>query len=217
MGNEDVESEHGFAQWARIVAGAVSLLMLLVGIVAIFLADGGVATAVLLAVAGVLGYVALANDRIREVSTSGVSFFQQESARVVKAALSSAETPTEVQEFLTRKLEPHHEEFPQNLRRDFREASDRVAGTKADLLGELCDQLEIPRVALGVGGSVPSRVFRSAAVAVGVPAQGSMPEVAGRIVEKAGLAWDAGDWSTGSTVTLSGLRKVVFAVRRLLE
>jgi hypothetical protein len=65
---------------------------------------------------------------------------------------------------------------------------------------------------LGVGSSLPVQMFKDAARVAGVSSQGSMPEVAQRIVESVGQIWSTtfDSRSTpsggGSTVTLPGLK-----------
>jgi hypothetical protein len=71
---------------------------------------------------------------------------------------------------------------------------------------------------LGVGSSVPSRLFTDAARYVRVSADGTMPERAERIALAAGLEWNASHDSRrtpsrgGSTVTLAGLNRVLEAL-----
>lgn len=92
--------------------------------------------------------------------------------------------------------------------------------TKQDLLDELCDELGIPREKVGVGSSLPSHVFDAAAARAGVR-PGSMPEIGRAITEKVGRAWTSDCDSTGSvsgggsTVTATGLRALIDALRRL--
>jgi Fic family protein len=74
---------------------------------------------------------------------------------------------------------------------------------------------------LGVGSSVPSRLFTDAARYAAVSDAGSMPERARRIVEAAGLEWTSAHDSTtsaskgGSTVTLAGLNRLLDALMLL--
>jgi serine/threonine-protein kinase HipA len=83
-----------------------------------------------------------------------------------------------------------------------------------DRLGALLDR----RYELGVGSSVPSAVFDDAARRAGVATGGTMPERAQRVVEAAGLPWDATFDSRnspsggGSTVTLAGLERLIDAL-----
>jgi hypothetical protein len=56
------------------------------------------------------------------------------------------------------------------------------------------------------GSSLPAALFDDAARFAGVPVRGNMPDRARSVVEAAGLEWRPADFSTGSTVTLTGLR-----------
>lgn len=79
-------------------------------------------------------------------------------------------------------------------------SSARFAGrTKQDALNDLCDITGSPRQLVGEGSSLPSNVFKVAAVKAGVPTTGSMPEIAEAIVKKAGLTWGPDCDSRGST------------------
>lgn len=94
---------------------------------------------------------------------------------------------------------------------------------KQDVLNDVTDMLDLPRIVLpkGGGSSLPSEVFDVAAKRVGV-ASGSMPRVCEAIVRKAGhdylTAYDSrGTLSGGgSTVTLPGLQALRKALGELL-
>ena len=92
--------------------------------------------------------------------------------------------------------------------------------TKQDVLNDICDELAIHREVVGVGSSLPSAVFESAAVRCGVRVR-SMPEIGEAIAKKAGLSWgpdcdSRGSLSGGgSTVTADGLRRMLEALRVL--
>lgn len=89
--------------------------------------------------------------------------------------------------------------------------SKRVA---LERLGRLLEQT----YDLGVGSSVPSRLFTDAARFARVSDEGSMPERAQRVVEAAGLHWTEQHDSRktpsrgGSTVTLAGLNRILEAL-----
>lgn len=68
------------------------------------------------------------------------------------------------------------------------------------------------RYDLGVGSSVPQQLFTDAAHFAGISDKGAMPERARRIVQAAGLEWTTAHYSAGSTVTLSGLNRVLDAL-----
>lgn len=93
--------------------------------------------------------------------------------------------------------------------------------SKQELLNEMCDLLGLQRESVGVGSSLPSRVFETAASRTNVQL-GSMPEIGERLASRAGLAWGSNCDSRGtisgggSTVTLEGLSVVVRALRALL-
>jgi len=92
---------------------------------------------------------------------------------------------------------------------------------KQDQLDRLCEQLGIPKVQVGVGSSLPSHVFESAARQCRVPL-GSMPEIGEALARRAGLLWSADCDSRGtisgggSTVTREGLDVINRAVAGLL-
>ncbi|GMA87489.1 hypothetical protein GCM10025868_27390 [Angustibacter aerolatus] len=94
--------------------------------------------------------------------------------------------------------------------------------SKQDQLDALCRQLRIPPASVGVGSSLPSAVFDSAARACGVRL-GSMPEIGQAIATKAGLTWTASCDSRetvsggGSTVTRDGLEVMNRAVAIILR
>ena len=92
--------------------------------------------------------------------------------------------------------------------------------SKQDCLTTLCGLLGLPGLAIGVGSSVPSELFDAMADRLGVP-HGSMPEIAEAVARKAGVGWSAACDSRGtlsgggSTVTLTGLQRLVRAVGKL--
>ncbi len=93
--------------------------------------------------------------------------------------------------------------------------------TKQDVLNDICDILEMRRMTVSLGSSLPSTVFAEAARQAGV-ASGSMPEVCERIVHRAGHRWSPAYDSRGSmsgggsTVTLEGIQAMREALRPLL-
>ncbi|MCO7237925.1 hypothetical protein [Aeromicrobium sp. CnD17-E] len=93
--------------------------------------------------------------------------------------------------------------------------------TKQDVLWEICEALDLPKMSVGVGSSLPSEVFDAAARQFGLPS-GSMPEVGESVARKAGLSWPADVDSRGSvsgggfTGTLEGLKIMRDALRLLL-
>lgn len=92
--------------------------------------------------------------------------------------------------------------------------------SKADALGEI-GRLLGRRYELGPGSTIPSAMFSDASERAGVAADGPMPERAERVAVAAGLTWasdhDSRDTPSGggSTVTLTGLNKLVDALRIL--
>jgi hypothetical protein len=95
--------------------------------------------------------------------------------------------------------------------------------TKQEVIDDICQLLQIPQVILrkGGGSSLPSEVFKAAAVRVGVR-YSSMPAACEAIVRRAGMHWEPGYDSRGSrsgggsTVTLEGIRAMRAALGRLL-
>lgn len=65
------------------------------------------------------------------------------------------------------------------------------------------------------GSSLPAALFDDAARFAGVAVQGNMPKRAQAVVERAGLNWVAQDFSTGSTVTWTGLKALQRALSSL--
>jgi len=94
--------------------------------------------------------------------------------------------------------------------------------TKQDYFNELTDLLDLPRVKVFNGSSLDSSVFREAAKRTDVSTAGGMPNIAERIIRKAGRPWAPSFDSRkspsggGSTVTRVGLGALVEAMRILL-
>lgn len=92
--------------------------------------------------------------------------------------------------------------------------------TKGDALRRIGDLLGY-EFDLSLGSTVPSALFTAAAQRVGVSDGGSMPVRGERVVQKAGLIWDAKCDSRnapsggGSTVTLTGLNRLLEALTTL--
>jgi hypothetical protein len=93
--------------------------------------------------------------------------------------------------------------------------------SKQDLLDQLTDQLGLPRESVGVGSSLPSSVFDVAATRFGI-SNGSMPEIAEALADKAGRSWNSGCDSRGSlsgggsTVTAQGLEVLNSSIATLI-
>jgi len=93
--------------------------------------------------------------------------------------------------------------------------------SKQDLLNHVTDQLGLARETVGVGSSLPSIVFDTAAKRFGVP-YGSMPEIGEALAVKASRPWDADCDSRGSlsgggsTVTAKGLEAMNRSIATLL-
>ena len=94
--------------------------------------------------------------------------------------------------------------------------------TKQQVLNQLTNILGIAPMSLGVGSSIPSEFFRTAAAIVGVR-QGSMPEICEAIVTKAGMPYDRKLFDSretesggGSTVTLEGMQALRSALKIVL-
>ena len=93
--------------------------------------------------------------------------------------------------------------------------------SKQDLLNHLTDQLGLARETVGVGSSLPSTVFDTAAKRFGIP-YGPMPEIGEALAVKAGRTWDADCDSRvspsggGSTVTAQGLEAMNRSIATLI-
>jgi hypothetical protein len=93
--------------------------------------------------------------------------------------------------------------------------------TKQDHLDELADLLGLVRVHVYAGSSLPAPFFKAAAETAGVSTAGGMPEIAERVILKAGLPWSPAYDSRhtpsggGSTVTRAGIAALVQAVQIL--
>ena len=82
---------------------------------------------------------------------------------------------------------------------------------KQDVVNEIRDLQNLPRVQLGRGSSIPHEFFSDIARELALPLQGTMPLYARAIIEHAGLNWSS-EYSSestksggGSTVTYEGL------------
>lgn len=100
---------------------------------------------------------------------------------------------------------------------------DRQVRTKQQTIDEVCEVLGVGPFSVGKGSSEPAQFFLEVAQSLGieVPSTSSKPEVARRIVEKAGMVWESDcdsrstDSGGGSTVTLEGLKLLLSAVKKL--
>lgn len=92
------------------------------------------------------------------------------------------------------------------------------ARTKQQALDRLCLALDVPRMELSRGSTIPAEIFYLAARQLGIEPEGSMPVLGEAIAHAAGLSWgrDCDSRQTkskgGSTVTLVGMNRMVEAV-----
>lgn len=204
-------TEPGFGVAVRIFLVIVAVALLVFGVLSVFRTDNEIASAALVAIGAVLSYVAAADQRIVRFSKDGVEL-EKFAEELVEDAIDP-ETPPEVKTWLTTRFQHAEQYAPQSALAEVRTQAENQSVTKGELLRHLCEELGIDPLPLGRGSTLPAEVFRVAAAHVAVPATGSMPHIAERIAVAAGLEWTSSDWSAGSTVTASGLEKVLQAVR----
>ena len=94
---------------------------------------------------------------------------------------------------------------------------------KASEITAIAALVGIPDPGLGVGSSVPKELFDGVCARFGLPAGGTMPQQAQRIVTAADLPYNSALFDSrdtpslgGSTVTLEGLHQIKTAVQILL-
>jgi hypothetical protein len=87
-------------------------------------------------------------------------------------------------------------------------------GLKADLVEQLARALGIPTPAMSTGSTEPKAILTAASdyLGLGLDARLAKPRLAEAICGSAGVDWDDSCWSSGSTVTVEGLRRVGRAV-----
>ncbi|MBC9226970.1 hypothetical protein GL325_11580 [Aeromicrobium sp. 636] len=93
---------------------------------------------------------------------------------------------------------------------------------KEDLISSIAEVAGIPDPGAGVGSSVYKSLFVGLCLKFGIDPNGTMPQLAQRIVTAADLPYNARLFDSrltpskgGSTVTLEGLRAILEAVRKL--
>ncbi len=102
--------------------------------------------------------------------------------------------------------------------------SNRAQETKQDVIDEICNLLDIGPYPVGIGSTESASFLREVATYFEIDIENSStkPAIAESVVLKAGLAWtsecDSRSSSSGggSTVTLTGLKRLLQAVRALL-
>jgi hypothetical protein len=92
-----------------------------------------------------------------------------------------------------------------------------VPGEKEAVVAEIARCLGVPMPRMSTGSTEPKAILIAANTVLGLGLDGrwAKPRMAEGICRAAGLDWDASCWSTGSTVTLIGLRRVLTAARIL--
>lgn len=92
-----------------------------------------------------------------------------------------------------------------------------MGGQKAVVVDQIARSLSIPMPPMSIGSTEPKSILVAVSdvLGLGLDQNLSKPLLAERICRAAGLDWDRTCWSTGSTVTLIGLRRVLTSVRVL--
>ena len=90
--------------------------------------------------------------------------------------------------------------------------------TKADLVWSIAFRLGVEAPKMSTGSTEPREIFDIVNDVLGLEIEGqnTKPEMARRIVEAAGLPWNAHFESRGGTVTKDGLQAVLDAVRHFV-
>ncbi|WP_435769686.1 hypothetical protein [Nocardioides sp. SYSU DS0651] len=95
---------------------------------------------------------------------------------------------------------------------------------KEELIASIAKLVGVPNPGIGVGSSVYKDLLVGVCTRLGLDANGTMPELAQRIVTAADLPYRADLFDSrltpsggGSTVTLKGLRAIRDAVQKLLN
>ena len=88
---------------------------------------------------------------------------------------------------------------------------------KHRLCFEIAFCARVPPPPISTGSTEPKKLFELVSDALGLDLDPGLtkPRLAGGICESAGLEWDSACWSSGGTVTVVGLRRVLDAVSLL--
>lgn len=90
---------------------------------------------------------------------------------------------------------------------------------KTEVANQITDLLGLPNVQFSTGSTEPRELFLQVAEALGIDISGAgtKPGIAKKIVESAGEPWQVEYESSGSTITLKGLKAVHSAVEFFLQ
>lgn len=88
---------------------------------------------------------------------------------------------------------------------------------KHRLCFEIASCAGVPPPPISTGSTEPKKLFELVSDALGLDLDPRLtkPRLAGGICKAAGLEWDSACWSSGGTVTVVGLRRVLDAVTML--
>lgn len=86
---------------------------------------------------------------------------------------------------------------------------------KADYVNAIASLVDLETPHMSSGSTEPRELFTeiNERLGLGLAADGTKPELARGIVEASGATWLPGYESTGSTITLDGLKAVLVAVK----
>lgn len=90
----------------------------------------------------------------------------------------------------------------------------RTLRTKADIVWDIAVRVGVEAPKMSTGSTEPRAIFEivNDSLGLGIDGRHTKPDMARRIVEAAGLTWNADYESRGGTVTKSGLEAVLVAV-----
>lgn len=94
-----------------------------------------------------------------------------------------------------------------------------MGGLKHDLVHDIADRLRVDPPPMSTGSTEPKAILLAAneILGLGHDPRLSKPKLAAAICESAGLEWDYGCESTGSTITAEGLLRVRRAIAILTD
>lgn len=191
----------------RAISGAVGGLLIAAGVAAAFYADSDASASVLLAGGFLFTYLAITDSVVTKANFGNSGF------ELVNRIMNNESIPEDVLEEVAERVVAEGVRLPEETQ-DAVSRVRRRAETKHDLLLSIARVAGVTPPLIGAGSSIPSTFFRELATAFNVEL-GSMPDIAQRIVECAGMTWEQAHWSNGSTVTAAGLRALLEAVRAL--
>ena len=91
--------------------------------------------------------------------------------------------------------------------------------TKEEVANQITDLLGVPKVHFSTGSTEPKELFVQIAESLGIDISedSTKPGIAKKIVESTGELWHVEHESSGSTITLKGLKAVQSAVEFFLQ